>query len=114
MIPDTQTARNAAKFFGGKALAGSKRQKSWAEKIRAEKLRGVTVEQAILLCDPAGIARNASFWINNRNKNASEFGVFIESQKRLLSEYNEAFGDFAKSKELAEKYNALTAQWGFE
>lgn len=105
-----------AKFFGGRALTGTEKQKDWAEQIRAEKLREMTEVQAIAACDPKGLLKTAKFWINHRKKTGIEIGRFVEEQKRMLAEHQQAVacGDEAAVSKLAEKYNALTAKWGFK
>lgn len=110
-----KAARDTAKFFGGKALQGSARQKEWAEKIRAQVLQSVTLEQAVMLCDPRGLAKHSKFWIENRDKAPAQFGTFIEQQKGMLKQYKTAHaaGDAAKVAEIAGRYNALTTEWGF-
>lgn len=108
-------ARASAKLFGGKALKGTAKQKEWAEKIRAEKLLGMTQEQAEMACDPKGLLTNSKFWIENRMKSAKEIGNFVMTQKALLKQAqtlrqkNEADA-YAK---VAAEYNALTTVWGF-
>lgn len=108
--------RAQAKLFGGKALIGSAKQKEWGEKIRAEKLGGMTPEQAELVCDPAGLTRSAHFWIQNRAATAAAIAEFettrrlLLKQARALKSANDAEGYAAKAAE----YNALTAKWGFE
>jgi hypothetical protein len=102
------TARATAKAFGGKALKGTAKQKEWAEKIRAEKLSGMTEEQAKMVSDPMGILGHSKFWIENRNATPSSIAEFVAEQKSLLAKYNET-GDIYT----AEKYNRLTKKWGF-
>jgi hypothetical protein len=108
-------ARAVAKMFGGRALKGSKKQKEWAEKIRAEKLREMTDLQAVAACDPNGLLTHSKFWIENRDKSGKEIGEFVEQQKTLLAAYNEArnAGDAEKVARIAGQYNALTNKWGF-
>lgn len=110
-----QAARGTAKFFGGKALKGTAKQKEWAEKIRAEKLASMTEDQAEMVCDPHGILTNSKFWIEKRAVSGKEIGLFIEEQKALLKLYRVATAkeDHEAVKALAEKYNALTEKWGF-
>jgi hypothetical protein len=118
--------RAVAALFGGKALTGTAKQKTWGEQIRAEKLRGektndfyvrneMTERQAVLACDPNGLGGSAHFWIENRGRKPSEIGQFFETQKRMLAEAL-ALREAGKSEEFkaaAEKYNAFTAEWGF-
>jgi len=113
--PKAQDARNIAKAFGGKALTGSVKQKEWAEKIRAEKLAGMTQDQAEMACDPKGLLTAAKFWIENRGAFSSEIGEFVMQQKALLAQARnlKAAGQAAEYAAAAEKYNSLTARWGF-
>lgn len=109
-------ARKVAKFFGGKALLGTKRQKEWAEKIRASKLDGMTELQALQACDPSGLLNHSKFWIENRDKSGKEIGEFVELQKSLLKKYQAAYAEKEHDavKRLADQYNELTTKWGFE
>lgn len=115
MSQTAQDARTVAKMFGGKALKGTAKQKEWAEKIRAEALRGMTIEQAEMAAEPNGLLTNSKFWIENRTRNGREIGEFVEMQKALLKQYRTAHaaGDEGKVAEIAGKYNALTEGWGF-
>lgn len=107
--------RELAKAFGGRALKGTAKQKEWAEKIRAEKLQQMDMDQAELACDPSGLLVNSKFWIENRGKKGRDIGEFVQQQKALLKQYRtaRAAGDADQVKELAEQYNLLTARWGF-
>ncbi len=116
-------ARTVAKMFGGKALTGSAAQKEWGEKIRAEKIAGMTDDQAELACDPNGLGRSAHFWIENRTRAAHEIGQFFIEQKALLARAKallaraKALRDAAIAEEyaaLAAEYNAMTTAWGFK
>lgn len=119
--------RAVAALFGGKALTGTAKQKTWAEKIRADKLRGETSQysaydrnemteaQAAMACDPTGLGRSAHFWIENRTRKPSEIGQFFQQQKRLLADamaLREA-GKAEEFKAAVAAYNAFTAAWGF-
>ncbi len=108
-------ARALAKLFGGKALTGTAKQKEWAEKIRAEKLAGMTDDQAVLACDSAGLGRSAHFWIEARNRTPNEIGKFFITQKAMLARAK-ALRSAGKAEEYAaaaNEYNALTTAWGF-
>lgn len=109
-------ARDTAKLFGGKALEGTPKQKEWAEKIRAEKLGAMTQDQAEMACDPAGLGRKASFWIDNSSKNGQAIGDFFMMQKGLLRQAMalKAAGKATEYAAAAAKYNALTALWIIE
>lgn len=108
-----QDARNIAKAFGGKALAGTTKQKEWAEKIRAEKLSQMDFDIAILVCDKNGLLNHSKFWIENRTKSANEIGAFIIEQKALLATFRKLEKGTEEALAIAEKYNTLTASWGF-
>jgi len=108
-------ARAVAKAFGGKALKGTAKQKEWAEKIRAEKLAGMTQDQAEMACDPAGLLTNAKFWIEARGRAAADIGAFVMNQKGLLAQARalKAAGRAEEYADVAADYNNLTASWGF-
>lgn len=112
----SENCRKTAKFFGGKALTGSAKQKEWAEEIRAEKIQGMREEDAILCCNPNGVLRTASAWINNREKSSGEFASFIKEQTTLYQAAKSAKdnGQHNEYEQLAQEYNALTKKWGFE
>jgi hypothetical protein len=107
-------ARNRAKFFGGQALTGTAQQVDWAEKIRAEKIRGMTAPQAVAACDPSSLLKSAKFWIENRDKSPEEIAQFVASSQALLAAYRLATEtqDASGVRRIAEEYNALTATWG--
>lgn len=107
--------RELAKAFGGRALKGTAKQKEWAEKIRAEKLREMDMDQAELACDPQGLLTSAKFWIEARRRKGREIGDFVQQQKAQLKQYRAAkeARDAEKVKAIAEQYNALTTRWGF-
>ncbi|MFA7175043.1 MAG: hypothetical protein WC340_16845 [Kiritimatiellia bacterium] len=69
---EAMRARNIAKFFGGKALKGSKKQKEWGEKIRAEKLAEMDEALAEVVVTDT-VAETAKFWIENREKDPEQF-----------------------------------------
>lgn len=84
--------RAVAKLFGGYALKGSAKQKEWAEKIRADKLKEMnSFEIAEYFCDKDNTPfQSAAFWIENRNKSALEFEDFIDEIVRLNIKVREA------------------------
>lgn len=105
--------RSAAKSFGGKALKGTAKQKSWAEKIRAEKLREMASDdERRAACSPDGLLATAKFWIENRSRSGSEIGDLAYRMKILLVQYREAQAarDGKWVAELAERYNTLSTQ----
>jgi hypothetical protein len=107
--------RKTAKSFGGKALAGSKKQKEWAEKIRAEKLMAMDQDQAKLACRPDGLGKHSKFWIENRGRSGKEIGEFFTEQTGLLAQAQklQAKDKIAEFNRVAKKYNDLTDKWGF-
>ncbi|WEV50235.1 hypothetical protein OZX61_12875 (plasmid) [Acinetobacter sp. ESL0695] len=106
-----EDARNLAKSFGGKALTGTAKQKEWAEKIRASKLKNMAFEHATLVCDKNGLLNNSKFWIENRDNSAEEIAQFIIEQKSLLAKFNKSEKGTDEARSLADQYNALTAKW---
>lgn len=106
-------AREVAKFFGGKALTGTAKQKDWAEKIRASKLEEMTAEEAVIVCNPTGIFTASKFWIENRNRSASDIAAFAVRQKTLLAAFRKVARGTEEAERIAAEYNALTAAWGF-
>ena len=111
MSSEAKSARAIAKFFGGKALAGTARQKNWAEKIRAEKIQNMDADAAVLIVDPNGLCVHSKFWIENRAKSAAEFEKFVTTQKSLLKKHRSA-GTKNERAVIAGDYNALTSKWG--
>lgn len=74
-LDKAKNSRKLAKFFGGKALKGSAKQKSWGESIRNTILESndLTFEQKEKLVVIGGFTQNASFWIDNRNTKSMHF-----------------------------------------
>lgn len=109
-----QDARAVAKAFGGKALTGTAKQKEWAEKIRAEKLNAMSVEQAELVADPTNILQAAKFWIENRTATAKAIAEFEITRLALLKKARALQAQVAAAEyaAIADEYNALNARWG--
>ena len=112
--PKAKVARESAKFFGGKALTGTAKQKEWAEKIRAEKLSNMSPADALIVAADS-LAAQSKLWIDNRNKYASEFIAYAIKKAALSAAHKaaRAENDAASVKSTADAYNALTAQWGY-
>lgn len=112
----TLAARAQAKFLGGQALQGSRKQKEWAEQIRAKMLASATPEQAELLVNPKSLARWAHFWIENRNKTTAALAEFVRKTGELnaLADEVKSSGNTERYRQICAEYNALTAAWGFE
>ena len=71
--------RRIAKDIGGKALTGSRRQKEWAEKIRAEKIDDCSTQnqkEALVNVSISDIQK-AKFWIENRDKSGRKIAHII-------------------------------------
>lgn len=74
-VSDTANkARSKAKEFGAKALKGTKKQKEWAEKIRAEKLNDFKDPSIISF---RGEWTHSKFWIENRDKNGTQIEIMV-------------------------------------
>lgn len=65
---DIKGYRKTAKFYGGKALKGTAKQKEWAEKLRFKVLASddLSDEKKLELAGSL-IAGHSSFWIDSRN-----------------------------------------------
>lgn len=111
----TLQARAQAKFLGGMALQGSRKQKTWGEEIRAKKLATATPEQAELLVNPLSLARWAHFWIENRDKTTAQLAEFIRRTGELNAQADalQDAGEVDRYREICAEYNALTTKWGF-
>lgn len=83
----TREARAVAKAFGGRALKGTRRQKDWAEGLRARVLPAVTAEQAAILVHLEG-TQHASFWIDTRAYSPGQIGAAAERLAAVLREHN--------------------------
>ncbi len=72
---DVKDYRKVAKFYGGKALTGSKKQKEWGEKLRHKVLtsKSLSDEQKAEFIALGGITQTAKFWISNRDLDPREF-----------------------------------------
>lgn len=112
-------ARNLAKFYGGKALTGTAKQKAWAEEIRNKVLSSndLSEEEKISLVKIGGLAGTAKFWINNRAVAPANFKVSkILEEKAIITElYNKHEETLLRSKNIQELeaarkeiYDALT------
>ena len=101
-----------AKNHGGKALTGSYKQKKWGETIRAEKLQQLTSAQAEVVC-ASSFTASAHFWIENRDKAASEIFGFIEEARAIRARFEQVERGTDEARALAEQYNNLTFKFGF-
>lgn len=76
----TETARQTAEFLGLKKLTGTKKQKDWAETIRAriiEKLSHLDAESILEIKE----ASSSKFWIDNRFKKLTDFENLAKQYK---------------------------------
>jgi hypothetical protein len=119
-LDKAKASRKLAKFYGGKALTGSAKQKSWAESVRNTVLESnaLTDEQKESLVTLGGPLNTAKFWIVNKSQNPSAFNTeTILKEDCMLGElYNKHYNTLVRSesvhdKELAKKeiYQALSS-----
>jgi hypothetical protein len=87
----------AAKFFGGKSLKGTEKQKKWAENIRENILNSVTLEQAQILCT-CQLFFKADFWINNRFISHAEIGEKALKANKIYDSIKQLNTDAATEK----------------
>lgn len=95
-LAKAKESRKLAKFYGGKALAGTAAQKKWAEDIRQQFLESneLTDEQKKELVACGGFTNSAKFWIENRSVAASKMTARnIVAQYRGLKELEEKHHD---------------------
>lgn len=71
-IKKAAEARKTAHLYGGKALTGSVKQKSWGESIRKTFLERVCDKEVIEVALNNPKFGKASFWIDNRNLKVDE------------------------------------------
>jgi len=95
-------ARSRAKLLGAKALKGTPKQKEWAEKIRAEKLAEMHLEEAQKLCGSSAVLSSASFWINNRSKKFT-FDDAVETMQQLRALNEKHYDTLARTCSVAAK-----------
>lgn len=108
--------KSPLKVYGAKALLGTPKQKSAAEKVRAEKVNQLkSVEDAALVCDPKALTSTAEFWIKNRHRSIIEIVKFVKDYKELLkkAKHLKESGDYEQYSHIAVQYNELTSAWGF-
>ena len=90
----TKEYREIAKKFGGKSLRGTKRQKEWAEKIRAEKIQQVDEKAAkILAMSNVSYLNSAKFWIEARDLTGHFIAESFEKAFKIVKQANRAHGD---------------------
>ena len=92
----TIKARNIGKFFGGKALTGSAKQKVWGEQIRAKVLESVNETQAEVLCFLTMFG-SAKFWIENRDMSPKKIAENGEKAAELIKKINRLLLDAEKN-----------------
>lgn len=114
-IEKAKVSRKAAKEMGAKALKGTAKQKAWAEEIRKNILLKVNSEAANLLIKCESATGHSTFWIENRDKNAYEFEVFILKIVDLIRQLNklhsESKTDSDEYKEIMLQVNDLKKVW---
>lgn len=82
-------ARMAAKFFGGKALKGTPKQRSWAEDIRKEFLSMELDSKIVEFFIHAPECQNAKYWIENRNEIIKGKGAPFTEKAKLFADERE-------------------------
>ena len=108
----TLAARAVAKEAGGAALKGTRKQKAWAEQIRAEKLRTMTDEQKAAVTKKTGLFTHSKFWIENRECDGKALGADALRMQQILS-ILETETDMSIRQQVADEYNNTTSKWGF-
>ena len=64
--------------LGGSSLSGTPKQKEWGEKIRLEKIKGMTDKKAVSwLLEVHDDAKKAEFWIDSRSTNPAEIEGWV-------------------------------------
>lgn len=118
-LAKAKESRKLAKFYGGKALTGSAKQKKWAEDIRQTvlELDALSDEQKTELVKLGGFTNTAKFWINNKDKSADKFDadIIVDDYQKLVALHDKHYDTLARQnalflKEAARKeiYEALT------
>jgi hypothetical protein len=118
-LAKAKESRKLAKFYGGKALTGSAKQKKWAEDIRQTVLESdaLSDEQKTELVKLGGFTNTAKFWINNRDKSADKFDAdtIVSDYKKLVALHDKHCDTLSRQNTVAEKeaarkeiYEALT------
>lgn len=106
------TARKSIKQLGYRAMSGTPKQKSWAEQIRKSIVDNLPEDiQAAFVDAPF---KTAKFWIDNKDKSASDFADFAREDNRLHDEIwaLHAEGKLNEVRELRETRQALQYSWG--
>lgn len=100
-------ARKLAKFYGGKALTGSAKQKSWGESIRNDVLASsaLTDEQKETLLQAGGFTQTAGWWIDNKDVPANEFTAenIVSKWRGLVALEDEFINNRSNLKHVIEK-----------
>ena len=118
-LAKAKESRKLAKFYGGKALTGSAKQKKWAEDIRQTVLESdaLSDEQKTELVKLGGFTNTAKFWINNKDKSADKFDAdtIVADYQKLVALHDKHYDTLARQNTVCEKeaarkeiYEALT------
>lgn len=106
-LAKAKESRKLAKFYGGKALTGSAKQKKWAEDIRQTVLESdaLSDEQKTELVKLGGFSNTAKFWINNRDKAAKQFNpaTIIAEYQKLVALHDKHYDTLARQNTVAVK-----------
>tara|TARA_R110002012_G_C11530220_1_gene600404 strand:- start:361 stop:954 length:594 start_codon:yes stop_codon:yes gene_type:complete len=115
-LAKAKESRKLAKFYGGKALTGSAKQKKWAEDIRQTVLESSALsdEQKTKLVKLAGMPNTAKFWINNRDKSAEKFDAdtIVAEYQKLVALHDKHYDTLARQSTVAEKEAARKEIYG--
>lgn len=109
-----QANRDIAKFYGGKALRGTAKQKEWAEKIRADFLASDALtdgeREELVTC--GGVTGHSKFWIENRELPASEMKArnIVEWVDKINLATDEAYDEFTDADDFVTDPAALDAK----
>jgi hypothetical protein len=106
-LTKAKESRKLAKFYGGKALTGSAKQKKWAEDIRQTVLESSALsdEQKTELIKLGGFTNTAKFWINNRDKASKQFDAdtIVAEYQKLVALRDKHYDTLARQNPVAVK-----------
>lgn len=108
-----KSARDEIKHIGYRALkSGTPKQQAWAETIRTGMVKSIAEDVQAAFTDAP--FHTAKFWIDNRDKTASDFTQFarddIAMHEMIWSAHNA--GDFEKSRRIRDQRGALHRKFG--
>jgi hypothetical protein len=109
----TTEYRKTIRDIGGSSLSGTMKQKEWAEKIRADKVKQLQDDQRHILVAAYKVFDKASFWIANRDKAATEIYNYAVSYKDVSNALNQLNNSILKMEKLkaVELIKSMTEIW---